>query len=124
MRSLFRIHSILGDVLGAIGDKKVGKATVILVQLMKALHQVSLDGGDWRTGALMIPTPDPCGRVDFGGAEAEIEVIAAYKKAHFELQKAQRNLGGPATTGTGTQEEEQAEEGTEAAKGGRRRGKK
>ena len=124
LRSLFRIDSILGDILGAIADKKVGRATVILVQLKKALHQVSLDGGDWRTGALMIPTPDPCGRVDFGGAEAEIEVIAAYKKAHFELQKAQRGAGGYPSTATGAQDEEQAEAGGEAAPGGRRPKKK
>ena len=87
LRSLHRIDAYLGDILQRLKSGDTSGAVVIVTQLKKAMHQVALDGGDWRTGALMVPVLDPLGRSEFGGAEAEIEVISAYKRAMQELHR-------------------------------------
>ena len=96
MRGMYRMHAVLGHVLKALKNDQKGDATVLVVQMMKALHQVYLDGGDWRSAVLYLPVPDPLARKEFGGAEEEIEVIATYWKAMVELQKAHQwqNSGG------------------------------
>ena len=56
-------------------------------QLLKALHQVSLDGGTWGDASLLLPVADPIRKRDFGASEAEIEVIAGYRRARQDLMK-------------------------------------
>ncbi len=57
--------------------------------LLQSLHQVALDGGDWGSAALMLPTPDPLARQVFGGDEMMLSEIYSYKKAVRELQTRQ-----------------------------------
>ena len=63
---------------------------VVLIQVLKAIHQATVDGGDWRTAALLVPLPDPCGRAEYGASMEELELVAAYRKSIYELGKAQK----------------------------------
>jgi hypothetical protein len=95
MKSLLRIRAIIGDVIVLLKRKKLSRALVILVQTLKALHQVHLDNGSWQTAMLMVPVVDPLYQAAFGGAEEEIEAISSYKKAHYELCRVQKAIQQP-----------------------------
>lgn len=92
MKGLARCHALYGDILQALKEGRQGAAIVTCVQAMKCVHQVCLDGGDWRTGVLYMPVSDPLARKEFGGFEEEAEVISAYRKSLAELKKAEANL--------------------------------
>ena len=51
------------------------------VQLLRAPHQVSLDGGGWQTAMLLLPKADPLQKETFGATERELEAIVAYQEA-------------------------------------------
>ena len=93
MRGLGRCHAYAGDILSVLKQNRPVDATVLVVQLMKALHQALLDGGDWSTATLYLPTPDPFSKKDFGGNESEAEAIASYRRARVDLLKAEKALG-------------------------------
>ena len=86
-RGLQRLHAYVGDALALTktGDMPVVQA--FLVQLLKAILQVNLDAGDWRTAHLLLPTQDPLARREFGGEESEIQAIVEYRKAQHELRR-------------------------------------
>ena len=57
------------------------------VQLLRAVHQVSLDQGSWQAASLMLAHADPLERPKFGGEPQQLESIASYLKAMTELEK-------------------------------------
>ena len=93
MRGMARVHAYVGDVLTALKADRPEEATVLCVQLLKAIHQVHLDQGDWRTAVLYLPTADLYGRRDFGGSEREAEAIASYRRSLAELRRMEQQLG-------------------------------
>jgi hypothetical protein len=62
-------------------------AQAYFCQLMRAVHQSSIDGGDWTNACLMMPGHDPCRREAYGVAENDLHVIAAYKDAQRRLER-------------------------------------
>ena len=49
--------------------------------MLRALHQVSLDGGGWQTAKLLLPRGDPLEKESFGASEKELEATVAYQEA-------------------------------------------
>ena len=70
------------------------RASLQAVQLLRALHQVSLDQGSWKTGSLLMSHADPLERPKFGGEPDQLEKIASYVKAMTELEKRSLHGGG------------------------------
>lgn len=114
-RSLMRIHFAVSEALEQLLKGKTKLAGLQLVQLLRGVHQCSLDGGDWRTAWLLLHLPDPVERPRFGGEVQELEVVASYVKALNELERKNRALNSAA---------DRVEEESEAGKGKKGKGKK
>ena len=91
-RSLQRIHSDLGDILALSKTQDLAATQEFIVQLLKAVLQATLDGSDLRTASLLLPTPDPLQRREFGASEAEVQSIAEYRKALYKLRRMRSGL--------------------------------
>ena len=94
----------------------------MVVQLLKAVHQVSIDSGDWRTASLLVPTSDPLLRKEFGGSELETQAIVNFRKAQYDLRETRAAVGGqewnqPGNPPRGPGAEQVTEEGGEGPKG-------
>lgn len=116
-RSLMRVHYAVSEALEQLLNLK-GKtklAGLQLVQLLRGIHQCSLDAGDWKTAWLLLHLPDPVERPRFGGEVQELEVVASYVKAMNELERKSRALNSAA---------DRTEEEPEGGKGKKGRGKK
>ena len=81
------MHFHASHILGLMLKDRPRVAEAYLVQLLRALHQVAIDGGQWDTGTLLLPTPDPIYRYQFGGTEEDLEVIAGYQDTIEKLRK-------------------------------------
>jgi len=86
---LKRCHWYISQAVGHLlhGRHEVGAA--FLCQLLRALHQVSTEGGEWTTACLMLPGHDPCRRDPYGCAEDDLHVIASYREAQRRLERPQ-----------------------------------
>lgn len=114
-RSLMRIHYAVSEALEQLLKGKTKLAGLQLVQLLRGVHQCSLDGGDWRTAWLLLHLPDPVERPRFGGEVQELEIVASYVKAMNELERKSRVLAAGG---------ERGEEEVEGGKGKKGKGKK
>lgn len=56
------------------------------MQMAKALHQMTLDGGSW----LLIPCEDPLTKPTFAASERELERIYAFRRSEKELKSEKR----------------------------------
>ena len=133
MRGLWRCHWLLSDALQHADVNDREQLLGLLVQSLKCLHQVALDGGSWDAASLMLPEEEPGYRAPFGGNERELEVIYKYRKNLAELRGRSRfrppeggggggagGAGGPgggAQTGEG-EGDDNGGDGQEAAAGG------
>ena len=79
--SLYTVSELLQVQLSG----KPNQAALQSVQLLRALHQASLDKGSWRAAALLLAHQDPLERQRFGGEP--LEQVAWYLKAMEELEK-------------------------------------
>ena len=85
---------------------KAGKphsALAQLVQNMKAIHQSTLDNGNWKNAWLLTGLVDPGQRRRFGGTEEELEIVNAYGKMIEDLDRRLRTttpLSSQAPTGS------------------------
>ena len=77
---------LLAEALQAFFEGHTAMGIATLVQLLKALHQVAIDGENWDSALHMLPYQDPLASDEFGGEEEELETIAAYRKAVKELK--------------------------------------
>ena len=107
----------------ATGDTLHAQAYVI--QCAKALHQVALDQGSWANAQLLIPTPDPLGRAQFGGEETELAAVQRHRKSLRELNQKhnQTNAGNTDEQGDGSGKDPETQKNTKKnsnnwAKGG------
>jgi hypothetical protein len=125
-RSFMRCHVMIGEAIRLLDNGKPTHAMAHLCQCQKALHQASIDGGSWKNAWLLTLMPDPLAPQQFGGAEQELEVIAAYTRAISDLQTKAWSIPvyqGPAYTPTGPLAEDAAAE-EEPGKGGGKERKK
>ena len=86
-KTLMRIHYALSELLQTLMRGKTERAALMTVQLLRAVHQVSLDQGSWQAASLMLAHADPLERPKFGGEPQQLESIASYLKAMTELEK-------------------------------------
>ena len=90
LRGLWRCYYLLTEILTAHDAGEHDIVGALVVQGLKSLHQVALDHGGWENAQLLLPYPDPLGRLEFGGEEGELEAIHKYRKSTKEL-KARHN---------------------------------
>ncbi len=100
MKGLWRLHWMTSEILAKQLSGEREEATAMVCQVQKILHQGAVDQGDWATGILLWPTPDPLGTEDFGGGMDEMKQIHAYKKALSELRIKHREGNAAATATT------------------------
>jgi len=81
LAGLHRVHFHLSHILGLSLKGKKKQAEAYTVQLLRSLHQVSLDNGMWSTASLLLPRPDPIYRENFGATETELEAVVGYQEA-------------------------------------------
>ena len=86
LRGLWRVHYNLSEACQLGIDGEWDHMLAFCIQMLKALHQVSLDNGDWSSAELLIPSESPTGRPAFGGDEEELRGIFSYRKAMRELR--------------------------------------
>ena len=81
LAGLRRVHFHLSHILTLQLRGQNLQSQAYTVQLLRALHQVSLDGGGWQTAMLLLPKADPLQKEAFGATERELEAIVAYQEA-------------------------------------------
>jgi len=133
--SMVRVHTALGEVLHLQLQNKHLAATSLVVQLLKSIHQMTLDQGSWKLAWLLTFLPDPLSRPRFGGTEEELETLSSFVKSLDELEKRTSNSaatgsGGPSASGgalnptnptENPEEADQTGNPTAKAKGGKKR---
>ena len=86
-KSLMRLHYGMSEALETLLKGKSEQAAMQLVMLLRATHQCSLDGGNWKVAWLLTHMADPLDRPRFGGEAQDLEVIASYVRAMGDLEK-------------------------------------
>ncbi|CAK9004843.1 unnamed protein product [Durusdinium trenchii] len=92
-RTLLRVHFALSEILQTLLKNQPEQAALELVQLLRAVHQCSLDQGSWKTAWLLLRYTDPVEVPRFGGEPQELERVAGYLKALENLEK--KSKGAP-----------------------------
>jgi hypothetical protein len=87
MYGLKRVHWHLSHVLTYSLAGRHAEAEAYMVQILRAIHQSVLDGGQWHTAVLLLPGEDPCQKESFGATERELQIIAGYRDAHRRITK-------------------------------------
>ena len=107
MRGLRRVWAALSQICHVL-DRPGGRiiALAMTIQLLKALRQVAIDKGGWRTAWRFINLPDPYTPAVFGGTERELEIISAEVRAEDDL-KARLRKGGGDSDSSGTDDDPQ-----------------
>ena len=72
-------------------DGKPKMAAAQSARNLRALHQVCLDNGEWKTGWELTYLPDPLARKRFGGTARELETIGAYQLALDNIEKGKKH---------------------------------
>ena len=108
MAGLHRVHFHLPHILATSLRGDHNQAGAYMVQLLRALHQVALDGGTWNTGSLLLPKTDPLYKNQCGGTEEELEAIVAYREAMQKLKGRPDHPGQPGKGKGKGKEEDQA----------------
>ena len=67
------------------------QAAAATVQLLRALHQLAIDNGDWCIASKLLAHRDPLEKREFGGSEQQLQAIHAYERALAELKPKQQN---------------------------------
>jgi hypothetical protein len=120
MRGWWKVHLHTSEILQARAEKRADVAMAMPVQLLKCVHQVALDGGNWQSGQMLLLHPAPLAPIDFGGEPEEMEAVYVHHKALAELKKAHRRV-----TGKGAEKpDSDSDEETAAAKKKKRDKKK
>ena len=81
--------SCLSDALEELERRKQSRAQVVIIQVLKATHQMVVDQGGWWNSSLLIRSADACGRQEFGASADEISMISTYRKNLYELKELQ-----------------------------------
>jgi len=86
-KSLMRLHFGISEALETLLKGKVEQSALQLTLLLRAIHQCSLDGGNWKVAWLLTHMVDPLERPKFGGEAQDLEIIASYVRAMGDLEK-------------------------------------
>ncbi len=86
-KSLMRLHFGISEALETLLKGKVEQSGLQLTLLLRAIHQCSLDGGNWKVAWLLTHMVDPLERPKFGGEAQDLEIIASYVRAMGDLEK-------------------------------------
>ena len=86
MNGLQRMHFHLCHIMTLSLKARQPQAEAYMAQMLRALHQVALDGGSWSTASLMLPRKDPIFKDQFGASGEELEAIVAYQDAMKRLK--------------------------------------
>ncbi len=80
-----RVHWHLCHALtySLAGDHAIAQAYMTV--MLRALHQVAVDAGNWDVTSLLLPGQDPCKR--------DLATIASYQDAVKKIQRANRYGG-------------------------------
>lgn len=93
MSGLHRCHFHIAHALTLSLKGKKTQCEAYLVQMLRALHQVALDGGTWGTASLLLPRADPIYREQFGATGEELEAIVAYQEAMKKIRSKPETAG-------------------------------
>jgi hypothetical protein len=93
MRGTHRVHYYVSEALEYILADEVEVGAAFLCQLLRALHQMCLDGGGWEDAAAFLPGGDPLERMEFAGEESEVETIISRREALAKLRKPKPKKG-------------------------------
>ena len=86
-KGLHRMYLMQLHVMKYLLDGKPKMAAAQSARNLRALHQVCLDNGEWRTGWELTYLVDPLARKRFGGTARELETIGAYQSALENIEK-------------------------------------
>ena len=86
LASLHRVHFHLSHILTLQLQGQNIQSQAYTVQLLRALRQVSLDGGGWQTAMLVLPKADPLQKEAFGATQREFEAIVACQEAMKQIK--------------------------------------
>ena len=86
-KGLHRVHYHLGHALTLSLRGQHQESQAYVVQLLRAIHQVSFEGGGWEIASVLLPKSDPVQRELFGGKERELEAAVAYQESLRKLKK-------------------------------------
>eukprot|EP00434_Breviolum_minutum_P009431 symbB.v1.2.008306.t1/scaffold499.1/size195312/12 len=81
------LHFGISEALETLLKGKVEQSALQLTLLLRAIHQCSLDGGNWKVAWLLTHMVDPLERPKFGGEAQDLEIIASYVRAMGDLEK-------------------------------------
>jgi hypothetical protein len=121
MRGMYRCHVMSSKILQQLHEGRTARAGALLVQFQKAVLQMALDNGCWDSASLLWPGGDPLGQREFGGTEAEMKAVHAYRKSLQELRSRGPKTDSPRLADTG--DDAAAGTGRGGKKGPRGRGK-
>ncbi len=86
LKVLHRCRYHDSQIFGLMLKGRDEEAPSYLVQFLRCLHQVQLDGGSWSTGMRLFPKSDPIEKPAFGGTHKQLEAIASCEEALRKLQ--------------------------------------
>lgn len=89
-RTLQRLHYAISDTLQLQLAGHTDRAGLQMTQILRAIHQCSLDQGDWRVAWHLLHLQDPVEKPRFGGEPQQLEVVAGYIRAMNDLEKKSR----------------------------------
>ena len=96
MQVLQRVHFHISHALELGLRDRHAECLAYLCQLLRAMHQVVLDGGGWEDASGFLPTEDPFQTVEFAGDDSEVETLAARREALDTLRKKKKPAKGNA----------------------------
>ncbi len=85
MAGLWRMHFTLSRLLSLAESQQPELLAGTLVQALKALHQVAIDGGSWSNAALLLPWEDPLSKELWAGSDGEMEAAVKYTRGVKDL---------------------------------------
>ena len=89
-RTLQRLRYAISDTLQLQLAGHTDRAGLQMTQILRAIHQCSLDQGDWRVAWHLLHLQDPVEKPRFGGEPQQLEVVAGYIRAMNDLEKKSR----------------------------------
>ena len=87
MRGLHRCHYHMGHIIRLNLGGHTEEATAYACMMCRAMHQVFIDGGSWADASLMLPEDDPIDQAEFGAEERDVETLASYHQARWQLRR-------------------------------------
>ena len=99
---MLRVHHHLSAALDvAIFRRQPMIAIAMLVELLKAVHQVGVDSGKWTTASEMVVTPDPLAPIVFAGHPDDMARVMSYQSNVEKLKTQLKPRGPPVRDGAG-----------------------